>query len=159
MARDSRDCMRACLALARKDFHPALRILRHEKRRNTASVHGVAKLTQQRIHVLQCRFPSLSCESVTEETEVDEVECTEELVRKWLCDVVLEERYLLDLGLVISREFGGVDVASEGLNITIADAGLRHKVTHPRACPGPDVYDPRDLGDVDSRRDGLRIFK
>jgi len=90
---------------------------------------------------------------------VNEVECSEELVRKWLCDVVLKKCYLLDLGPVFSREFGGGDVASEGLNITIADAGQRHKVKYPRACPGADVCNPRDMSDVDSRRDGLGIVK
>jgi hypothetical protein len=73
---------------------------------------------------------------------------------------VLKECYLPDPGLVFSGEFGGGDVASKNLKIiAITDAGQRHEVKCPCARPSADVYDPRDMSDVDSRRDERRIIK
>jgi hypothetical protein len=55
--------------------------------------------------------------------DVDEVECSYELVRKCLRDILLKECDLSDLGLVFSGEFGGGDIAGENLNIiAITDA-------------------------------------
>lgn len=74
---------------------------------------------------------------------------------------MLEECYFPDLGFVISRKFFGRDVAREDLKaaVMIADVGQRHKVKHPRACPGADVNDPRDVSGVDSGREELRIVE
>jgi hypothetical protein len=51
------------------------------------------------------------------------------------------------------------DVAGEDLKIAIADVRKRHKVKHPRACPGANVNDPRDMGGVDVGREKLRIVE
>jgi hypothetical protein len=105
-------------------------------------------------------LPSLCRKCVCEKAEVDEIECPDELVRKWLGDVLLKKLYLPDLGPICFREFGCGDVASENLNIiAIADAGQRHEIKCPHASPSTDVYDPRDMSDIDSRRDELRIVK
>jgi hypothetical protein len=74
---------------------------------------------------------------------------------------LLEKCYFPDFGFVTSREFLGRDVAGEDLNtaVMIADVRQRYKVKHPRACPGADVNDPRDMSGVDPGREELRIVE
>jgi hypothetical protein len=73
---------------------------------------------------------------------------------------VLKKCYLPDPGLVFLGKFGGGDVASENLKIiAITDAGQRHEVKRPCARPSGDVYDPRDMSNVDFRRDKSRIVE
>ena len=71
----------------------------------------------------------------------------------------MKKRYFPDLGFVISRKFCGGDVTCEDLKIAIANIRERHKVKRPCACPSADVNDPRDMSDVDSRREELRIIE
>jgi hypothetical protein len=124
--------------------------------------HVVCKrgsLTQQRVYVPQCHFPPLCRECVRQAAKVDEVERSEKLVRKWLGDVLLKKRYFLDFGFATSREFCSRDVTREDLKIAIANIRERHKVKRPRACPGADINNPRDMSDVDLGRDELRVVE
>lgn len=114
-------------------------------------------LTQQRVQVPQCYFPPLCGECVRQTAQVDEVECPEKLVRKRLGDVLLKERYFPGFGLVVAREFSRGDVTREDLQIAIADIRERHEIKRRGACPGANVNDPRDMRDVDPRRDELRV--
>jgi len=70
---------------------------------------------------------------------------------------LLKERYFPDFGFVIAREFFHGNVTCEDLKIAIADIRVRHKIKRPGACPGANVNDPRDMSDVDPRRDELRV--
>ena len=119
-------------------------------------------LTQQRIQAFQHYFPPFGRERERQATKVDEVERSEEVVRKRLGNVVLKEFYFPNLGFVFSGEFFCRDVASEYLKIailTIADIRHGHKVKRPCTSPGGDVNNPRDMSGVNPNWDEPRIVK
>jgi hypothetical protein len=74
------------------------------------------------MYVLQGPLPPLFCQGVTQESEVDEIECPEEFIWERFGDVLLKEFYLIAFLFFRSWELCRRNVTGKDLDVAVANA-------------------------------------
>jgi hypothetical protein len=109
------------------------------------------------VYIFQCFLPSIFRQGVRQVHEVDEVERSKELIWEQLGDVLLKEVYSLGFAFFLWWEFRRRNIASEDLNIAIANVRQRRKIKGPGTSSSGDVDHFGDVRDVDLRWNKLGI--